>query len=50
VHLRPDESVATAFRDKIAMQARAQERYASLRDQPAQARCGTVSALHMNAG
>ncbi|KIN63866.1 Phosphoenolpyruvate-protein phosphotransferase [Sulfitobacter noctilucicola] len=50
VHLRPDDSVATAFRDKIAMQAAAQERYSSLRDQPAQAKCGNIISLHMNAG
>ncbi len=50
VHLRPDESVASAFRDKIAMQAAAQARYASIIDQPAQATCGTTIALHMNAG
>jgi phosphotransferase system enzyme I (PtsP) len=50
VHLRPEDSVATAFRDKIAMQAEAQKRYASLRDLPATARCGTTVALHMNAG
>ena len=50
VHLRPDETVAAAFRDKIAMHTKAQERYASLRDQPAQARCGTRVELHMNAG
>lgn len=50
VHLRPEETVATAFRDKIAMQARAQEQYAGLRNLPAQARCGTTIALHMNAG
>ncbi len=50
VHLRPEDNVAAAFRDKIAMQAAAQERYASLRDQPAQALCGTVISLHMNAG
>ncbi|MFC7705672.1 phosphoenolpyruvate--protein phosphotransferase [Plastorhodobacter daqingensis] len=50
VHLRPEESVANAFRDKIAMQAKAQERYASLRNLPAQARCGTTISLHMNAG
>ena len=35
VHLRPEETVARAFRDKIAMQAEAQERYAALRDLPA---------------
>jgi phosphotransferase system enzyme I (PtsP) len=50
VHLRPDESVASAFRDKIAMQAAAQERYASIRDKPAETKCGTVLGLHMNAG
>ncbi|MDJ1008848.1 MAG: phosphoenolpyruvate--protein phosphotransferase [Paracoccaceae bacterium] len=49
-HLRPDDTVVTAFRDKIAMQAKAQERYAGLRDQPAEARCGSVVELHMNAG
>ncbi|SFP05354.1 phosphoenolpyruvate--protein phosphotransferase [Tranquillimonas alkanivorans] len=50
VHLRPEESVAKAFRDKIAMQAQAQERYAGLRDQPAEALCGTRVSLLMNAG
>ncbi|SIS89662.1 phosphoenolpyruvate--protein phosphotransferase [Phaeovulum vinaykumarii] len=50
VHLRPDDSVATAFGEKIAMQAEAQSRYASLRDLPAQARCGTRIKLTMNAG
>ena len=50
VHLRPDERVASAFREKIAMHAAAQERYASILDLPAEAKCGTVVALHMNAG
>lgn len=50
VHLRPDDTVQAAFRDKIAMQAEAQVRYASIRDLPAQSKCGTVIALHMNAG
>ncbi|SHJ14348.1 phosphoenolpyruvate--protein phosphotransferase [Wenxinia saemankumensis] len=50
VHLRPDEQVKNAFADKIAMQARAMERYASIRDEPATARCGTTIGLHMNAG
>ncbi len=50
VHLRPEEAVATSFRDKIAMQAKAQERYASIRDQPAVTRCGARVGLHMNAG
>ncbi len=50
VHLRPDEMVSKAFDDKIAMLARAQERYADLRDLPAQALCGSVVSLHMNAG
>ncbi len=50
VHLRPEESIAGAFRDKMAMQAEAQKRYAGLRDKPATSRCGTTVALHMNAG
>jgi len=50
VHLRPDDSVTSAFRDKMAMQAKAQERYASLRDKPAVGRCGTQITLKMNAG
>jgi phosphotransferase system, enzyme I, PtsP len=50
VHLRPEDQIVAAFRDKAAMQAAAQERYSSLRDQPATALCGTTVALHMNAG
>ena len=50
VHLRPDEQVASAFRDKMAMQAAAAERYVSIRDKPAETVCGEVIALTMNAG
>ncbi|MEJ6389411.1 phosphoenolpyruvate--protein phosphotransferase [Gymnodinialimonas ulvae] len=50
VHLRPEDTVASAFRDKLAMQAEAQERYASIRDKPAESKCGTVVQLNMNAG
>ena len=50
VHLRPEETISRAFRDKIAMQAEAQKRYASLRNLPATTLCGTTIALHMNAG
>ena len=50
VHLRPDDTVVTAFRDKMAMLAKAQERYASIRDLPATAKCGSTVSLHMNAG
>ncbi len=49
-HLRPDDTVQAAFRDKIEMQARAQERYASIRDLPAETRCGSLISLQMNAG
>ncbi|WP_415182028.1 phosphoenolpyruvate--protein phosphotransferase [Phaeovulum sp.] len=49
-HLRPEDTVAAAFRDKMAMQAEAQERYASLRELPAAATCGTRINLMMNAG
>ena len=50
VHLRPDDTVVNAFRDKIAMQAKAQERYSGIKSLPAQAKCGAVVGLHMNAG
>jgi phosphotransferase system enzyme I (PtsP) len=49
-HLRPTETVVAAFGDKMAMQAQAQERYASVRDKPAETRCGTRIKLKMNAG
>ena len=50
VHLRPEETVTKSFRDKIAMMAQAQERYASIRDKPAETLDGAVVGLHMNAG
>jgi len=50
VHLRPEESVANAFRDKIAMQTKAQLRYADLRDKPAHSLDGQTISLQMNAG
>lgn len=50
VHLRPDDTVVAAFRDKIAMQAKAQERYASIRDKPAITLDGININLQMNAG
>ncbi|PSL19595.1 phosphoenolpyruvate--protein phosphotransferase [Shimia abyssi] len=50
VHLRPDDTVVAAFRDKIAMAAKAQERYTSIRDKPAQSRDGITVSLQMNAG
>ena len=50
VHLRPDDTVVSAFRDKIAMMAKAQERYASIRDTPCVTLCNSRIELHMNAG
>ena len=50
VHLRPDDTVKSAFSDKLAMRAKAQERYASIREKPAQTEDGQTIALHMNAG
>ncbi len=50
VHLRPEDTVSSAFRDKLAMQAAAQERYASIREKKAETLCGTVVSLQMNAG
>lgn len=49
-HLRPDDTVYSAFRDKLEMQTRAQERYASIRDLPATTKCGQTISLQMNAG
>ena len=50
VHLRPEQTISRSFRDKIAMQAEAQKRYASLRDLPSTTRDGVTVELHMNAG
>ncbi|MEP4978557.1 phosphoenolpyruvate--protein phosphotransferase [Ascidiaceihabitans sp.] len=50
VHLRPDDTVVTAFRDKMAMQTEALKRYASIQDKPALTECGQTVELHMNAG
>ena len=50
VHLRPDEVVVSAFRDKIAMRAEEQEQFASIRGKPACSVDGVTVALHMNAG
>ncbi|WP_238364938.1 phosphoenolpyruvate--protein phosphotransferase [Mesobacterium pallidum] len=49
-HLRPDDTVIAAFNDKIAMQAEAQQRYASIRDKPATTLSGETITLTMNAG
>jgi len=50
VHLRPEDSVRKAFQDKVAMAAKAQERYASIRRVPASTVEGPTIGLHMNAG
>jgi phosphotransferase system enzyme I (PtsP) len=50
VHLRPDDTVIAAFHDKMAMREKAQERYTSLRDKPAQTLDGENIILLMNAG
>ncbi|MEO0357156.1 MAG: phosphoenolpyruvate--protein phosphotransferase [Pseudomonadota bacterium] len=50
VHLRPDDAVATAFRDKMAMVRQAATKYAALTDQPAVSNCGQQITLLMNAG
>jgi phosphotransferase system enzyme I (PtsP) len=49
-HLRPEESVARAFRERLAMRERAQEEYAALRDLPAETKDGVRISLMMNAG
>jgi phosphotransferase system enzyme I (PtsP) len=50
VHLRPEEQVVHAFREKLDMRAEAQQAYAALRDKPATTRDGVTLQLHMNAG
>ena len=50
VHLRPDDNIVSAFRDKSAMKEEAQKRYVSLREMPAQTKDGATVELHMNAG
>ncbi|MGO4916952.1 phosphoenolpyruvate--protein phosphotransferase [Pseudogemmobacter sp. W21_MBD1_M6] len=50
VHLRPEETVVRAFREKIAMLEQAQERYVGIREKPAETLDGKVVALTMNAG
>ena len=50
VHLRPEETVAKAFREKVDMLHEAQAAYAALRDKPATTRDGVTLQLHMNAG
>ena len=49
-HLRAEDQVVNAFRDKLAMQNKAQERYASIRDTDAVSACGERVHLVMNAG
>lgn len=50
VHLRPEDSVAAAFRDKIAMQTEASKAYIDIVDKLATTPCGKTIALNMNAG
>jgi len=50
VHLRPDEAVLGAFKDKIAMQRAALKRYDSIRELPATDKSGQRIVLQMNAG
>lgn len=49
-HLRPDDNVASAFNDKIAMANQAQERFSAIRDKPAETIDGVKINLLMNAG
>ncbi len=50
VHLRPEDTVAKAFREKVDMLHEAQAAYAALRDKPATTRDGVTLSLYMNAG
>jgi phosphotransferase system enzyme I (PtsP) len=50
VHLRPTDEVKNAFRDKLAMLTKAQQKYSTIRDTPAITKDGTTISLQMNAG
>ena len=50
VHLRPDDTVVAAFRDKLEMQTHALEEYSHIRTLPARTLSGEVVSLYMNAG
>ena len=48
VHLRPEDTVTRSFRDKVAMQAKAMQRYASLRDLSATTTDGVTIGMLLN--
>ncbi|MAS45087.1 MAG: phosphoenolpyruvate--protein phosphotransferase [Rhodobacteraceae bacterium] len=50
VHLRPDDTIHGAFREKLDMRAQAMEAWRALRDEPALTLDGQRVGLHMNAG
>lgn len=50
VHLRPEDTVGAAYRDKLSLLAEAAKRYRDIRDEPALTRDGIRIALLMNAG
>ncbi|MEM6971501.1 MAG: phosphoenolpyruvate--protein phosphotransferase [Pseudomonadota bacterium] len=50
VHMRPEASVLTAFREKIALEKQNRARYRILADKPATSTDGKTIALKMNAG
>ncbi|MEO0718082.1 MAG: phosphoenolpyruvate--protein phosphotransferase [Pseudomonadota bacterium] len=50
VLLRPDASVASAYREKLTLQEQAKERFLAVRDKPAVSLDGRLITLLMNAG
>ena len=50
VHLRPDDTIEAAFKDKIAMVAEAQQEYAAIRGLPATTKDGIKISMQMNGG
>ncbi|MEL6316318.1 MAG: phosphoenolpyruvate--protein phosphotransferase [Pseudomonadota bacterium] len=50
VLLRPESSVANAYREKLSLKAQEAAQFREIRDKPAQTRDGVRVALHMNAG
>lgn len=49
-HLRPEPSVQTAFREKIALEQQNRKLYRTLADKPAETQDATAVRLRMNAG
>lgn len=50
LHIRPDEAVNDAYRNRVALSSEREEQYAALRDAPARSKDGVDVRLMLNAG